>query len=130
MAASGSGTSIQGLIEDALRELDGREVGVAGAGRTDAGVHALGQVASFALHRPLEPEKLVRALNARLPADIRVGSANAVPVDFHARFGAKTKTYRYRICNADVNQSVRASLRVARHWRARRGRDGRGSARA
>lgn len=96
-----AGTSIQGLIEDALRELDGREVVLHSAGRTDAGVHALGQVASCALHRAIESDVLVRALNARLPADVRVVSAETVAPDFHARFSAKAKTYRYRIYNAD-----------------------------
>jgi tRNA pseudouridine38-40 synthase len=97
-----AGTSVQGLIEDALRELDGREVIVTGAGRTDAGVHALGQVASFAIHRTIDPDTLVRALNARLPADVRALSANAVADDFHARYAASRKTYRYRMWNADV----------------------------
>jgi tRNA pseudouridine38-40 synthase len=97
-----AGTSIQGLIEDALRELDGREVVVIGAGRTDAGVHAIAQVASCTLERVIEPAVLVRALNARLPADVRAMSAEAVAADFHARYGARGKTYRYRICNADV----------------------------
>jgi tRNA pseudouridine38-40 synthase len=97
-----AGTSIQGLIEHALRELDGRDITVTGAGRTDAGVHALGQVASFSLQRTIEPETLVRALNARLPADVRALSADAAAPDFHARFSARRKTYRYRICNADV----------------------------
>ena len=97
-----SGTSIQGLIEDALRELDGREVVLHGAGRTDAGVHALGQVASCALDRAIESGVLLRALNARLPLDIRVVSAETAAPDFHARFGAIEKTYRYRIHNAEV----------------------------
>ena len=97
-----TGTSVQGLIEDALRELDGRDVALHGAGRTDAGVHALGQVASCALDRAIEPDVLMRALNARLPADVRVVSAETVAPDFHARFTATAKTYRYRICNADV----------------------------
>jgi tRNA pseudouridine38-40 synthase len=97
-----AGTSVQGLVEGALRELDGREVVLHGAGRTDAGVHALGQVASCALDRAIEPDVLMRALNARLPADVRVVSADTVAPDFHARFAAKGKTYRYRICNADV----------------------------
>jgi tRNA pseudouridine38-40 synthase len=97
-----AGTSIQGLIEHALRELDGRDVTVTGAGRTDAGVHALGQVASFSLQREIEPEMLVRALNARLPADVRALSAAAAAADFHARYAARRKTYRYRICNASV----------------------------
>src|SRR5207248_8022423 len=62
-----SGTSIQGLLEDALGALDERDVAAAGAGRTDAGVHALGQVASFTLARALPCDTIVRALNARLP---------------------------------------------------------------
>lgn len=97
-----SGTSIQGLLERALQELDRRDVAVAGAGRTDAGVHALGQVASFALERAIEPGDLVGALNARLPPAVRVLAASRAPDTFHARFSARTKTYRYRIWNADV----------------------------
>ena len=97
-----AGTSVQGVIEDALRELDGREVVLHGAGRTDAGVHALGQVASCALDRAIEAGVLLRALNARLPPDIRVVSAAEVASDFHARFRATAKTYRYRIYNAPV----------------------------
>ena len=97
-----SGVSIQGLLEDALRELDGQPVAVAGAGRTDAGVHALGQVASFSLERSMAPDVLVRALNARLPEQVRAVDAADVPADFHARFGARTKHYRYRLWNADV----------------------------
>jgi tRNA pseudouridine38-40 synthase len=97
-----SGLSVQGLIEGALGELDGREVVVHGAGRTDAGVHALGQVASCALDRAIASGVLARALNARLPPDVRVVSAEEVAPDFHARFRATAKTYRYRICTADV----------------------------
>jgi tRNA pseudouridine38-40 synthase len=97
-----AGTSVQGLIEDALRELDGREVVLHGAGRTDAGVHALGQVASCALDRAIESGVLLRALNARLPPDVRVVSAEEAAPDFHARFRATAKTYRYRISNADL----------------------------
>jgi tRNA pseudouridine38-40 synthase len=97
-----SGVSVQGLVEHALAELDGRDVAVSAAGRTDAGVHALGQVAAFALVRAIAPEAVARALNARLPADVRVIGAEEVPPDFHPRFGARIKTYRYRIWNADV----------------------------
>lgn len=97
-----NGVSIQALIEDALRALDGREVMVAGAGRTDAGVHALGQVAAFTIARELEPGALVRALNAHLPHAIRVLSADHAPPAFHPRFGARSKTYRYRLWNGDV----------------------------
>jgi tRNA pseudouridine38-40 synthase len=97
-----AGTSIQGLLEDAVRELDAREVTVAGAGRTDAGVHALGQVASFALERAIEGDVLMRALNARLPDPVRVWSAQQVPPAFHARFDARAKSYRHRICTGAI----------------------------
>ena len=97
-----SGVSIQGLLEDALRALDGRDVAVAGAGRTDAGVHALGQVASFSLERSIDVGTLTRALNGHLPQDVRVVSAEAAPDGFHARFDARAKTYRYRIWNGPV----------------------------
>jgi tRNA pseudouridine38-40 synthase len=97
-----NGVSIQGLMEDALRELDGRAVAVAGAGRTDSGVHALGQVAAFTLARAIEPDAVVRALNAHLPHAIRVLSADEVPPSFHPRFDARTKAYRYRIWNGEV----------------------------
>ena len=97
-----SGVSVQGLIEDALRTLDGRDVDVTGAGRTDAGVHALGQVAAFTIARELAPGALVRALNAHLPHAVRVLTAEDAPPTFHPRFSARTKTYRYRLWNGDV----------------------------
>lgn len=97
-----SGTSIQGLLEEALRELDRRNVAVIGAGRTDAGVHALGQVASFALNRSIDADTVARALNARLPPAVRVVAAEEVTEAFHARYGATRKIYRYRIWHADV----------------------------
>ena len=97
-----SGTSVQGLLEAALQHLDQREVIVTGAGRTDAGVHALGQVASFSLERAIECDGLVRALNAQLPAAVRVLAAEVAADTFHARFDARRKTYRYRIWNAEV----------------------------
>jgi tRNA pseudouridine38-40 synthase len=97
-----SGTSIQGLLEEALCDLDQSDVAVIGAGRTDAGVHALGQVASFSLRRSFDCNTIVGALNARLPASVRVVAAEHVSDAFHARFHAVAKTYRYRIWNADV----------------------------
>jgi tRNA pseudouridine38-40 synthase len=97
-----AGVSIQGLLESALRKLDERDVAVTGAGRTDAGVHALGQVATFSIERPLTADAVVRAINARLPDAVRVLSAEEAPPSFHARFDARAKSYRYRICNADV----------------------------
>jgi tRNA pseudouridine38-40 synthase len=96
------GISVQGLLEDALRALDGREVAAAAAGRTDAGVHALGQVVSVTLRRSIAKGSLIRALNTRLPAAVRVLDAEPAPASFHARFDARTKSYRYRIWNADV----------------------------
>ena len=97
-----NGVSIQGLIEDALEKIHGRAVAVAGAGRTDSGVHALAQVAGFTLERPMAPDVLVRALNAHLPDAIRVTAADEVPASFHPRFAARSKTYRYRMLNSDV----------------------------
>jgi tRNA pseudouridine38-40 synthase len=97
-----TGVSIQGLLEDALREFDDRDVAVAGAGRTDAGVHALGQVASCSLDRTIDPPTLVRALNHKLPHDVRVRRAREMPPSFHARFDAHQKTYRYRLWNESV----------------------------
>ncbi|HJR61405.1 MAG TPA: tRNA pseudouridine(38-40) synthase TruA [Vicinamibacterales bacterium] len=94
-----TGTSIQGLLEDALRPIEGGDVTVHGAGRTDAGVHALGQVASVRLTASIEPDTLARALNAVLPLDVRVARAEVMPDDFHARFSATGKVYDYRIVN-------------------------------
>src|SRR5437763_17103054 len=94
-----AGVSIQGLLEDALGEIEGRAVAVVGAGRTDAGVHALGQVAAFTLTRAIETDVIVRALNAHLPEAARVLRADAAAADFHPQFGARSKTYRYRIWN-------------------------------
>jgi tRNA pseudouridine38-40 synthase len=92
----GSGPTVQGVLEGALARLAGGErVAVAGAGRTDAGVHALGQVASFDLPRDLEPPVLGRALNGLLPADVRVLEAARAPAGFHARRSAVSKLYRY-----------------------------------
>jgi tRNA pseudouridine38-40 synthase len=96
------GTSIQGLLEEAIRELDGRDVPVAGAGRTDAGVHAFAQVAAFTLRRSIASHALVRAINVRLPGAVRVLDAEPVSARFHPRFDARRKTYRYRIWNAGV----------------------------
>jgi len=97
-----AGVSIQGLIEDALRDLAGTEVAVVGAGRTDAGVHALGQVASFSIERAMTADTLIRAVNARLPDAVRVVAAVEAAPGFNARFDARVKTYRYRLWNADV----------------------------
>ena len=96
------GVSIQGLIEDALRPLDGRDIVVHGAGRTDAGVHAIGQVASFTLARPIDAASVMRAANSRLPSAIRVVAAETADAEFHARYCAHSKTYRYAIANGEL----------------------------
>jgi tRNA pseudouridine38-40 synthase len=93
------GTSIQGLVEDAVSALDGRRVIVHGAGRTDAGVHALGQVASFALVRDVDADTVMRAANARLPPAVRIVDAETADAAFHARHRARAKRYAYRILN-------------------------------
>jgi len=97
-----SGTSVQGLLEEALAHLEGGPVVVSGAGRTDAGVHALGQVASVSLSRPIAPLAVLRAVNVRLPPAVRVVDVQEVGPDFHARFRATAKRYRYRIWNGPV----------------------------
>jgi tRNA pseudouridine38-40 synthase len=94
-----TGESIQGLIEDALGRIEGNAVTLHGAGRTDAGVHAIAQVASARIGAALDDETLARALNANLPAAIRINRVETVPDDFHARFSSTGKTYEYRIWN-------------------------------
>ena len=97
-----AGTSIQGLLEAVLSDIDGRPVEVAGAGRTDAGVHALGQVASAGVETSLGAATLQRALNARLPDEVRVLEVCEAPESFHARFSARGKRYRYLIATGQV----------------------------
>jgi tRNA pseudouridine38-40 synthase len=89
--------TVQGLLADAVHRTVGERVLPQGSGRTDTGVHALGQVASFALAAPIPAENLQRALNRRLPPCVRILSAEIVPADFHARHSAIRKTYEYRI---------------------------------
>jgi tRNA pseudouridine38-40 synthase len=94
-----TGPSVQGCIEDALSAIDGAPVTLHGAGRTDSGVHAIGQVASARVVTPLEDDRLERALNAHLPDTIRITGVATMPDAFHARFSAISKTYEYRIWN-------------------------------
>ena len=94
--------SVQAELEVALAAIEGKHVTVAGAGRTDAGVHAHGQVASFKLSSAIAERDLFRALNAKLPEDVRVLSAEVAAAGFNARFSARSKMYRYRISNTGV----------------------------
>ena len=89
--------TVQGTLSDALYRLTGERVLPQGSGRTDTGVHALGQVASFTLAAPIPAPNLQRALNRLLPPSIRVTSADPAPASFHARHSALQKTYEYRI---------------------------------
>ena len=91
------GDSVQGLLETALARFEGAPVTVHGAGRTDAGVHALRQVASVQVTCDHDLATLTRALNAQLPGDVRVLSIDDASPDFHARFSARSKTYQYQI---------------------------------
>jgi tRNA pseudouridine38-40 synthase len=91
------GRTVQGVLEEAVRKVTQKKTVVHGAGRTDAGVHALGQVASFRGAFRLADSDLFRALNAVLPADVRVFSLGEVPAGFHARKSARSKVYHYRI---------------------------------
>ena len=97
-----AGASVQGLLEAALCDFEGSKVRVLGAGRTDAGVHALGQVAGVSIQRNIDARTLARAVNARLPDAIRVIGAVETNEAFHARFHARVKKYRYRLWNAEV----------------------------
>jgi tRNA pseudouridine38-40 synthase len=109
--------TVQGVLEQALSVLaGGARVPVAGAGRTDAGVHATGQVASFELPRALAPAALVNALNAGLPDDVRVLDAQQAAAGFHARKSALAKTYRYVLDTGAVQLPTRR--RLAGHVRA------------
>jgi tRNA pseudouridine38-40 synthase len=94
--------TIQGSLEQILSAMEGQPVHVAGSGRTDAGVHALEQVAAFTIANPIPVSNLRRAVNRLLPPAIRVLSAEEVHSDFHPRFDAKAKTYEYRILRDEV----------------------------
>jgi tRNA pseudouridine38-40 synthase len=109
--------SVQGELEDALATIEGKRVTVFGAGRTDAGVHALGQVASFKLSNTIAVGHLVRALNAKLPEDVRVLSAEEAAGGFNARFSARSKVYRYRVSNTRVMSPFqrRFAWHISRH---------------
>jgi tRNA pseudouridine38-40 synthase len=95
-------STIQGTLEAVLAGIEGKTVHVAGSGRTDAGVHALDQVASFFLENPIPLENLQKAVNRLLPPAIRVLSADEVPEVFHPRYDALAKTYEYRIFRGAV----------------------------
>jgi tRNA pseudouridine38-40 synthase len=94
--------TVQGELTRVLSLLDEREVAVHGSGRTDAGVHAEGQVASFELQREITALKLVNAINGNLARDVRAIFAELAPKEFHARYSAINKTYVYRLVHGPV----------------------------
>ncbi|OGP91519.1 MAG: tRNA pseudouridine(38-40) synthase TruA [Deltaproteobacteria bacterium RBG_16_48_10] len=96
------GLTIQGIVEDKLALLTGEKVHVIGSGRTDAGAHALGQVANFKTKSQMEAYTFQKALNSLLPSDIVIKGIEEVGEDFHPRKGAKSKVYEYRILNRNI----------------------------
>jgi len=102
--------SVQGELEAALTRITGAPARVTGAGRTDAGCHAAGQVASATVHTRLEAGRLRAAMNAHLPRDVRIVEAVEAPAAFHARFDAMRRSYRYLVVPGP------SALRRARAW--------------
>lgn len=107
--------SVQEVVSKAIKRLTGENIIPDGAGRTDAGVHAYGQVASFRTNSNIPAEKFSPALNSVLPEDISIKTSEAVLDDFHARFSAKGKHYRYMI----LNRQERSALWAGRAWHVR-----------
>jgi tRNA pseudouridine38-40 synthase len=100
--------TVQSVLEDGLRSVGWDESSIKAAGRTDAGVHAKGQVIAFEMSWRHSAEKLTDALNANLPADVSVLSTEAVEADFHPRFSARSREYRYNLIVAPVRDPLRA----------------------
>jgi tRNA pseudouridine38-40 synthase len=107
--------TVQGQLEEAIRQMTGETVLVRGAGRTDAGVHAAGQVANFVLDANIPEIGLLRGLNSLLPADIALLEVTAADPTFDARFSARGKIYRYQVWN----HLVRSPLQARRSWHVR-----------
>lgn len=102
--------AVQQVIEETLGKLTGEKIGVTGASRTDAGVHALGQVAAFDTQSRIPAEKFSFALNTMLPADIRIRESAEADPDFHPRFQAEGKLYRYRVYAAPHASALERNL--------------------
>ncbi len=105
--------TVQGALEEALQRLTQQSVPVIGAGRTDAGVHAIGQAASVSLPLKWEPDRVRRALNAVLPRDVRCSAAHLMRPEFHARFSATARQYRYLVGTDD---DAASPFRYNREW--------------
>ena len=94
--------TVQGTLEAVVSEIEGSFVRVEGSGRTDAGVHALAQVAAFSIANPIPAENLKRAMNRLLPRSVRILGVEEAAADFHPRFQARAKTYEYRIWRGEI----------------------------
>jgi tRNA pseudouridine38-40 synthase len=94
--------TVQGVLEQRFSRLLGEEIHITGAGRTDAGVHALGQVANFRTARPVALDRLAQVLNGALPDDVKVQACEEVEHAFHARRSARSRTYRYTVVERDT----------------------------
>ncbi len=108
--------TIQGALADAIERVTGERVLPQGSGRTDAGVHARGQVASFFLLAPIPEASLLRALNRALPESVRVLHAERAAAEFHARHSARAKTYEYRIFRGEICPPWTARFAWALNW--------------
>jgi tRNA pseudouridine38-40 synthase len=109
------GRTVEAELKRALKAVTGQDPKVYAAGRTDAGAHAEGQVVSFQADGRISPHRLVAALNARLPADVAVLSGEEVPDEFHARYSARWRRYRYRY----LDRPSRPALERGRCWHVR-----------
>jgi len=106
--------TVQGVLEEAMQRLCETHVNVLGAGRTDAGVHALGQAAGVRVGERWSPAVLMRALNAVLPRDVRVSACHEMVPDFHARYSAISRSYRYLVgTDAEAENPFRAPRELA-----------------
>lgn len=106
--------TVQGVLEDSVAKITQKKIHIAGSGRTDAGVHAHGQVANFKANLSIKDPELILALNSLLPKDIRIISLKKVDMDFHSRKTAKSKIYQYRIFNSpNISPFI---FRYTLHW--------------
>jgi tRNA pseudouridine38-40 synthase len=106
--------TVQGILEDSLSKITQKKIHAAGAGRTDAGVHAQEQVANFKVSLRMNKDELFRAINSILPQDMRVNSLEKADLNFHSRKMAKSKIYQYRIFNSpNISPFI---IRYVHHW--------------